>query len=484
MPDNGFDALQSFSRPLPSNTAVEMALLGALLVDNRVYDRVAEIVTAEHFLLPGHQAIYAAVSRIVERGEQASDAALTHVLALDESVEAMGGARYAAQLAACAMNTIDAESYARTIRSLWISREAILLQQRAVSDLHDQATDEPIEDRIAGITAALDALAVRQDKTGWVAMDNAVTSAIQASQDAFQRGDGLVGVSTGLSAIDEMTGGICPGDIIIIAGRPGMGKTSLADQIAESIARESQRPVAFFSLEMGAPQLGQRWLARKSGTDLGSVRRGQMHSAEFDKLVLVGRSVGKLPLFIDPTPSLSLQSVRSRARLLHRQQGQLGAIVVDHIGLMRKADPRMQRHEHLGEITSGLKALAKELGCPVLALSQLNRGVEGRDDKRPTLGDLRESGRIEEDADAVWLLYREAYYLERSPKTPRDAGFDEWDRAMDRARNLCDVIIAKQRQGPAGTVTLKFDSKITAFSDRVTETGQSNMDYADERGWR
>ncbi len=474
-------------QPPPGNVEVEMALLGALLVDNRRYDEVSEIVAAEHFLLLHHGAIFRGIAMLIERGERASASNLSHVVAGDAAMATQP--QYLAQLAATGAYASEAVSYARTIRQLWIAREAIGIAEKAIADMRDGSAEAPVEDRIADITGALDALATKQDRTGWIFMDRAVQNAVQSSQDAAQRGDGLVGRSTGLSALDDATGGLEPGTIVIVGARPGMGKTSLADFLADTIARDelaakTMAPVACFSLEMRAAQLGQRWLSRKAALDLGNVRRGKVSDGDMERLALLSRSVGKLPLAIDETPALTLQALRSRSRLLHRQGGGLSVIIVDHIGLMRPTNPRMQRHEHLGEITSGLKALGKELHCPVIALCQLSRGVEGRDDKRPGLSDLRESGRIEEDADGVWLLYREAYYLERSPKKFGDKGFDEWDQAMHRAQNLCEVIIAKQRQGPACTVTLRFDPKTTAFSDRIADTRQGGMDYANEGGWR
>lgn len=474
----------------PGNVEVEMALLGAMMVDNRQYDAVAEIITAEHFLLPQHGAIYAGMVKLIERGDRVDPRTLWSLVNGDPSLAAVENApRYLSELAAAAMVVMDAPSYARTIREAWIAREAIGLFERGIMDVRDGMSPIPLTDRLTAIVGDVESLSERNTASSWTYMDTAVRDAVQQSQEAAQRGDGLVGVSTGLKSIDEATGGLEPGTITVIGGRPGMGKSSLADYITDAVATGEVRsgrnwPAACFSLEMLAPQLGQRWLARKAGLDLSDVRRGRIGATDLERLAVLSRSVGKLPLAIDDASGLPLQALRSRARTLYRKHGGLSMILVDHLGLLRKIDNRQARHEFLGEITSGLKGLGKELHCPVVALAQLSRANEQREEKRPQLSDLRESGNIEQDADCVILLHREEYYLMRAPKEFGDKGYEDWLDASHKHRNMCEAIIAKQRQGPACNVMLRFDPKTTAFSDKPSKfDDQEGMNFADER-WR
>ncbi|MDY0871720.1 replicative DNA helicase [Dongia rigui] len=463
------------TRTPPVNFEAEQALLGAVLANNLVYDRVNEFLRPEHFADPLHGRIYAAIGKLVERGQIANPVTLKNLFDQDGALSEIGGATYLVQLAQSVVTVINAEDYGRTIHDLYLRRQLIDLGEITVNEAYIHDTDVSAVQQIEAAEGKLFALAeTGQTEGGPKDFKTIVVSALQMAEAAFKRDSHLTGVTTGLTDIDRKLGGLQPSDLIILAGRPSMGKTALATNMgfnAASAFKEentgTRYKVAFFSMEMSSEQLALRIMAEKSGVASDRIRRGDIKGdEEFIRVVEAANEMSSAGFFIDDTPALSIPALRTRARRLKRQHG-LDLIIIDYLQLMRSANARSEnRVQEISEITRGLKAIAKELNVPVIALSQLSRAVEQRDDKRPQLADLRESGSIEQDADVVMFVYREEYYHER--KKPGDHETDkmmEWQREMERVHNVAEVIIAKQRHGPIGTVPLQFEGMLTKFSD-------------------
>jgi replicative DNA helicase len=491
-------------RTPPYNTEAEQALLGAILINNHAYSRVSEFLMPEHFGNAVHGRIFAAIAKLVERGQIANPITLKNLFDQDGALAEIGGAQYLARLAASAVTIINTEDYGRTIHDLHLRRQLITVGEDVVNDAFREDLDDPAREQIERAEQKLFELAtIGQTEGGFQPFSVALTEAILNAEAAFKRSGKTVGVATDFTDLDKKLGGLQRADLVILAGRPSMGKTTLATNIAFNAAKaalasgRSQQPngewvpeegavVGFFSLEMSAEQLATRVLAEESGTSSDRIRRGDVRHDDFDKFVQASQRLAAVPLFIDDTPALSVAAIRTRARRLKRQQG-LGLLVIDHIQLLRpsaQARAAENRVQELSEITRSLKALAKELDVPVLALSQLSRAVEQREDKRPLLADLRESGSIEQDADVVMFIFREEYYLSRSEPTRRaDEGDDRfndryarWHDRLEQVHSLSEVIIAKHRHGPIGKVLLRFDPETTKFEnfadgDRLPEAG-------------
>jgi len=473
-------------RAAPHNLEAEQALLGAILVNNDAHDRVSNFLEAHHFYDPLHQQIYEVASKLIASGKQATPITLKTFFEGAEPIDAgLTVPQYLGRLAANAATIINARDYGRTIHDLATRRQLILIGEDMVNAAYDSPVDFPPKEQIEEAETRLYALA-ETDKygQGFLGFGAALTHAIEMANNAYQRDGGLSGIATGLRDLDAKMGGLQPSDLIIIAGRPSMGKTALATNIAFNIARSRARSLAarpelgpdhpahdgavvgFFSLEMSAEQLATRILSEQAGIPSEKIRRGMIDEPEFKRLVEASQEMSSLPLFIDQTGGLTIGQLASRARRLKRQHG-LGLVVVDYLQLLagstrRAAEGRVQE---VGEITTGLKALAKELNTPIVALSQLSRAVENREDKRPQLADLRESGSIEQDADVVMFVYREEYYLERAKPQEGTIEFQDWMAKMQLVSGKAEVIIGKQRHGPVGTVQLQFESSVTRFSD-------------------
>jgi replicative DNA helicase len=476
----------------PANIEAEQALLGAILVNNAAYSRVAEFLAAEHFGNAVHGRIFAAIGKLLERGQIANPVTLKGLFDQDGALAEIGGAQYLARLAEAAVTIINAEHYGRTIHDLHLRRELITIGQDVVTDAFRHDLDDPAVTQIERAEQKLFALATAgQAEGGFQEFRTALTSAIDLAQAAFKRDGKTVGVASGFTDLDKKLGGLHPADLVILAGRPSMGKTSLATNIAFHAAKayrgvrgpdgrlttEDGAVIGFFSLEMSAEELATRILSEESGTSSDRIRRGEVRREDFDKFVAASHRLAAVPLYIDDTPALSVGALRTRARRLKRQQG-LGLIIIDHIQLLRpSAQSRSfeNRVQELSDITRGLKALAKELDVPVLALSQLSRAVEQREDKRPMLADLRESGSIEQDADVVMFIFREEYYLSRAEPSHRpdesaekfNDRYDRWKERCEAMYGLAEVIIAKQRHGPIGTIKLHFEAETTKFDDFI-----------------
>jgi replicative DNA helicase len=469
-------------RELPHNIEAEQALLGAILVNNEAADRVSSFLKESHFFEPLHGRIYDAATKLIFGGKRATPITLKTFFDREDPVGELSVPQYLGRLAANATTIINAEDYGRTIYDLAIRRELIQIGEVLVNTAYDSPIDAPPALQIETAEQQLYDLAeTGKYGAGFSPFSAALTDAIDMAANAYQRDGGLSGLATGLIDLDRKMGGLQSSDLIILAGRPSMGKTALATNLAYHVARSHRidpdtgktadgAVVAFFSLEMSAEQLATRIIAEQSMIPSERIRRGRIDPDEFDRIVEVAQELQNLPLYIDQTGGITVAQLAARARRLKRQRG-VGLIVVDYLQLLTGSSRRASegRVQEVSEITTGLKALAKELNVPILALSQLSRQVEQRDDKRPQLADLRESGSIEQDADVVMFVFREEYYLERRQPRENTEEHRQWQEEMNIVTGKAEVIIGKQRHGPTGTVTLQFESQFTKFGNLAVE---------------
>jgi len=473
-------------REAPNNIEAEQALLGAILVNNDAFYRVSDFLKAEHFYEPLHRKIYAVAQDFIRMGKVASPVTIKTFLPAEEKVGDMTVAHYLARLAAEAVTIINAADYGRAIYDLATRRALITVGEDMVNIAYDAPVDMAPQEQIEDAERRLFELAEtgRYDG-GFESFTDAVKSAVDMANAAYMRDGHLSGIATGFRDLDRRMGGLQSSDLIVLAGRPGMGKSSLATNIAFNIAHAyepaqqadgSMRAanggvVGLFSLEMSSEQLATRIISEQTEIPSSKIRRGEISETDFEKLVACSQMMQKIPLYIDQTGGISIAQLAARARRLKRQRG-LDLIVIDYIQLMTGSSKRAgeNRVQEVTEITTGLKALAKELNVPIVALSQLSRQVESRDDKRPQLSDLRESGSIEQDADVVLFIYREEYYLRNKEPKPGTEEYIKWETAMNEARGKAEVIVAKQRHGPTGTVPLGFQGEFTRFFDLVEES--------------
>lgn len=473
-PENTENA--ALHREAPHNLEAEQALLGALLANNEALNHLGGELTPEHFYAGVHMRIFEAIQRFHDRGMVANAVTLRHHFSQEEGIED----QYLARLVAAAATIINVGDYAKVIMDLAMKRQLIAIGEGVVNHAYNPAEDRSGVELVEEAEQELFALATDGDaRGGFVPLRHSVAEAILRTEAAFKRDGNIVGIPTGLFALDDLLGGLQNSDLLILAGRPSMGKTALATSIAygacakmaaedADIIASGQKPraVGFFSLEMSAEQLAHRLLSGASNLNSSKLSRGEISNDEFTELVRASHQLATLAFHIDDTPALTIAALRTRARRLKRMHN-LSFLIVDYLQLVRGSNrsSAQGRVQEISEITQGLKAIAKELNVPVLALSQLSRAVESREDKRPLLSDLRESGSIEQDADVVMFVYREEYYLARSePRadTPEHAG---WMEKMEQVYGLADVIVAKQRHGPIGTRTLQFQSEFTRFRD-------------------
>jgi replicative DNA helicase len=472
-------------REAPNNIEAEQALLGAILVNNDAFYRVSDFLKSGHFYEPLHRKIFEVAAELIRMGKVATPITLKTFLPADEKVGDMTVAQYVVRLAVEAVTVVNAADYGRAIYDLATRRALITVGEDMVNIAYDAPVDMSPSEQIEDAERRLFELAEtgRYDG-GFESFTDAVKTAVDMANAAYMRDGHLSGVATGLRDLDRRMGGLQPSDLIIIAGRPGMGKTSLATNMAFNIA-EAYVPaqqadgsfkaanggvVGFFSLEMSSEQLATRIISEQTEIPSSKIRRGEISEMDFEKLVACSQTMQKIPLFIDQTGGISIAQLSARARRLKRQRG-LDVIVIDYIQLMQgsSAKSSQNRVQEITEITTGLKALAKELAVPIIALSQLSRQVESRDDKRPQLSDLRESGSIEQDADVVMFVYREEYYLKNREPKPGTDEYIKWEHEMNEMRGKAEVIVAKQRHGPTGSVSLAFQGEFTRFSDLAEE---------------
>jgi len=466
----------------PHNIEAEQQLLGAILTNNDVFDRVAGVINETHFYDPVHARIYEIASARIAKNALASPVTLKAFLEDDPGMKELGGANYLVRLAGAAISSFAARDYAQMIYDLAIRRKLMDLGR----DISDKAArvevqSEPREQIVEAEQALYKLAEAGQVNQGFQSFLSAVTDAVNMANAAYQREGGMSGVSTGLTDMDKKLGGLHKSDLLILAGRPSMGKTSLATNIAFNIAKAYKRGirqdgtegavdggvVGFYSLEMSAEQLAARILSEASEVPSEQIRRGDMTETEFRRFVEAAKSLEACPLYIDDTPALPISQLAARARRLKREHG-LDVLIVDYLQLVRPATAKDSRVNEVSEITQGLKAIAKELDIPVVALSQLSRQVENREDKRPQLSDLRESGSIEQDADVVMFVFREEYYKEREkPGDHELEAMGKWQEEMERLHGRAEIVIGKQRHGPIGTVELSFEGRFTRFGNLV-----------------
>jgi replicative DNA helicase len=481
-------------RTPPANVEAEQALLGAILVNNAAYHRVAEFLQPAHFAEGVHGRIFASIAKLIERGQIANPVTLKNLFDQDGALQEIGGAQYLARLAASVVTIINAEDYGRTVHDLHIRRQLITIGEDVVNDAFSYDLDRAAPQQIEAAEQKLFDLATTGDSEGgFRPFKDALAEAIGMAETAFKRSGRTTGIASGFIDLDKLLGGLHPSDLVIIAGRPSMGKTAIATNIGFHAARafrpqaeqagrhdaaEDGARVAFFSLEMSSEQLATRILAEESGVASNDIRKGEVSREDLYRFIEASQRLASVPFFIDDTPALSIAGLRTRARRLKRVQG-LDLIIIDYLQLIRgSGDGRLDnRVQEISEITRGLKTLAKELEVPVIALSQLSRAVEAREDKRPMLSDLRESGSIEQDADVVMFVYREEYYLSRGEPARRpdetddkyNDRYERWHKRLAEKAGTAELIVAKQRHGPIGTVTLRFDHATTRFENYVSD---------------
>ena len=472
-------------RLAPHNIEAEQALLGAMLVNNDAFYRVSDFLKPEHFHEGIHAEIYSVAGDMIRATKRANPITIKTFLPADEKIGELTIAQYLARLASEATTIINAEDYGRSIYDLATRRSLITVGEDMVNIAYDAPVDMPPQQQIEDAERRLFELAEtgRYDG-GFHEFGESINTAIDLASAAYQREGGLSGIACGLHSIDSRMGGLQASDLIILAGRPAMGKSALVTNIAVNIANNYTSEVmpdgttkavdggvvGFFSLEMSAEQLATRIVSEQTEVPSSKIRRGEITETDFEKLSYCAQEMQKMPLFIDETGGISIAQLAARARRLKRQRG-LDLMIIDYIQLMQGSSRTQgNRVQEITEITTGLKALAKELNVPIIALSQLSRQVESREDKRPQLSDLRESGSIEQDADVVLFVYREEYYLERLEPKEGTEEWVKWDQNMRDARGKAEVIIAKQRHGPTGTARLSFEGQFTRFSDLVDDS--------------
>jgi len=502
MPDHDLlvRADEGAARVLPANIEAEAAFLGAVLIDNRVIEELATPLLPQHFFEPAHARIFERVLQLLDRKAIVTPVTLKPYFEADETLKALGGTAYLARLTADGQGLLAPRALAEQIYDLALLRELVSVGRELVSNALDTSESvEPLE-QVAAAEAALYKVAEGASAASEAQkFDVATRTALGMIEAALLSGGHISGKTTGLTSVNERIGGLHDSDLIILAGRPGMGKTSLATNIAFNAADRYRRdiadgidpaksvgaPVAFFSLEMSADQLATRILAEQSGISSENLRMGKISREDFQQLSFASQRLAELPLFIDDTPALTIAALRTRARRLKRKHG-LGLIVVDYLQLLQGSGrSNDNRVNEISEISRGLKTLAKELSLPVIALSQLSRAVESREDKRPMLSDLRESGSIEQDADMVWFVFREDYYVKATePKFPTDADpadvrdkWERWREKMEQVTGLSELLIAKQRHGATGKVRLRFEARITRFSDLADDDMRGDDQY-------
>ncbi len=492
--------IQTPIRALPANVEAEAAFLGAALIDNRVIEELPVNLVPAHFFEPVHARIYERIQQLLDRKAVVTPVTLRPYFEADESLKELGGLTYLARLTADGQGLLAPRELASQIYDLALLRELVGVGRGLVEAAMDTSeTVEPLE-QIERAEAALYNVAEGAGSQSEAQHFSLATrTAISSIEKALNSGGHISGKTTGLTSINDKVGGLHDSDLIILAGRPGMGKTSLATNIAFNAASRLLRDLAdgiepeksvgaataFFSLEMSADQLATRILAEQSGISSEMLRMGKISRDDFQKLSFASQTLAELPLYIDDTPALTIAALRARARRLKRRHN-IGLIVVDYLQLLQGTgrNGSDNRVNEISEISRGLKTLAKELGVPVIALSQLSRAVESREDKRPMLSDLRESGSIEQDADMVWFVFREDYYVaSREPKQPVDGDdakthelHDKWREEMERVYGLAELIVAKQRHGATGKVRLRFEPRITRFSDLADDSMAGSYD--------
>jgi len=465
---NKFNLIQTEINELPNNIEAEQSVIGSMLVSNEIFDEINMIITNKNFYDPMHQKIFSAIEKLIYSGMLANPITLKNYF--ENEKDELNIPDYLVKITKFSTAKRQTTEYSKLIYDLFVKRELIKISENIIDTAKLNDLDHDGQSIIENFEKSLFDLAEKGSfSSQLVKFDEAMRMTIEMASNAYKNDEGIVGVPTGLTDLDDRLGGLHKSDLLIIAGRPSMGKTSLATNIAFNAAKKIQEDgrkstIAFFSLEMSSEQLSTRILAEQSRIKSNDIRRGKISEEQFDKFIETSKNISELPLYIDETPAISIAALSNRARRIKRLYG-LDMVVVDYIQLMKASNFKDGRVQEISEITQGLKALAKELSVPVLALSQLSRAVETRDDKKPLLSDLRESGSIEQDADVVMFVYREAYYLERKEPQPATVDHAEWQSKMNDIASRAEIIIGKQRHGPTGNVFLEFEAMFTKFKD-------------------
>ena len=467
--ENNLSIVKDQFKELPNNIEAEQAVIGSILVSNDIFDEINTVISSVNFYDPMHQKIFEAIENLIYKGMLANPITLKNYF--EDEKDDLNVPEYLVKVTKFSTSVRQALEYSKIIYDMFVRRELIKISEQTIDSAKVNDLDTNGQSIIENSERLLFDLAEKGSfNSSLIKFDEAMKQTIEMASAAYKNDEGIVGVPTGLRDLDDRLGGLHQSDLIIIAGRPSMGKTSLATNIAFNAAQKLQNngkksTIAFFSLEMSSEQLSTRILAEQARIRSNDIRRGRISDEQFDKFLETSKNISELPLYIDETPAISIAAMSNRARRIKRLFG-LDMIIVDYIQLMRgtsfNKDGRVQE---ISQITQGLKAIAKELSIPVVALSQLSRQVEQRDDHKPQLSDLRESGSIEQDADVVMFVYREGYYLQR--KEPREATVEhaEWQAKMNEVAHLAEIIIGKQRHGPIGKVTLEFEEQFTKFKD-------------------
>ena len=453
---------------LPNNIEAEQSVIGSILVSNEIFDEINTIISSPNFFDPMHQKIFSAIENLIYKGTLANPITLKNYF--ENEKDELNIPEYLVKITKFSTSLRQSIEYSKIIYDKHVRRELIKISENTIDSAKQKNLDVSGKNIIENSEKLLFDLAEKGSfSSSLVKFDEAMKYTIEMASNAYKNEEGIVGVPTGLRDLDDRLGGLHKSDLLIIAGRPSMGKTALATNIAFNAAKKIQdenkkTSVAFFSLEMSSEQLSTRILAEQSRIKSNDIRRGKITEDQFDKFIETSKNITELPLYIDETPAISIAALSNRSRRIKRLYG-LDLVVVDYIQLMRAINTKDGRVQEISEITQGLKALAKELSVPVLALSQLSRAVEMRDIKKPQLSDLRESGSIEQDADVVMFVYREAYYLEKQEPRPATVEHAEWQAKMNEVSNLAEIIIGKQRHGPTGNIMLEFEAMFTKFKD-------------------
>jgi len=456
-------------KELPNNIEAEQAILGTILVSNEIFDEINTIISNINFYDPMHQKIFAAIESLIYKGMLANPITLKNYF--ENEKDDLNIPEYLVKITKFSTSSRQAIEYSKIIYDMYVRRELIKISENTIDTAKQKDLNVSGQNIIENSERLLFDLAEKGSfSSSLIKFDEAMKLTIEMASNAYKNDEGIVGVPTGLTDLDDTLGGLHESDLIIIAGRPSMGKTALATNIAFNAAQRLQASgkkssIAFFSLEMSSEQLSTRILAEQSKIKSNDIRRGRISDEQFDKFIETSKNISELPLYIDETPAISIAALSNRARRIKRIHG-LDMLVVDYIQLMRATNAKDGRVQEISEITQGLKAVAKELAIPVLALSQLSRAVEQRDDHRPLLSDLRESGSIEQDADVVMFVYRAAYYLERKEPQAATVEHAEWQAKMNEVSNLAEIIIGKHRHGPTRNIMLEFEAMFTKFKDR------------------
>ena len=463
------DLVKNKIEELPNNIEAEQSIIGSILISNEIFDEINTFVSSKDFYDPMHQRIFSAIEKLIYSGMLANPITLKNHFENDE--DKINIPEYLVKITKFSTSNRQAIEYSKIVYDLYVKRQLIKLSEEIIDTAKLNDIDKNSQTIIENSEKSLFDLAEKGSFSNTIVkFDEALKLTIDMASTAYKNDEGIVGVPTGLRDLDEKLGGLHKSDLLIIAGRPSMGKTALATNIAFNAAKKFQQDgkktsVAFFSLEMSSEQLSTRILAEQSRIKSNDIRRGRISEDQFDKFIESSKDNSELPLYIDETPAISIAALSNRARRMKRIYG-LDLIVVDYIQLMTAVNSRRDgRVQEISEITQGLKALAKELSVPVLALSQLSRAVEQRDNNKPLLADLRESGSIEQDADVVMFVYREAYYLERKEPRPATVEYAEWQAKMSEVSNMAEIIVGKQRHGPTGNIFLEFEPMFTKFKD-------------------